>query len=122
MPWREIGEFVVKLVARVGPRHARCSSRVACRSGEVRGATWSEFYLGAKLCTIPGERMKAWKEPRVASSTGAIAPLDALPREGDFVFPGWDRHIALSDMSLIAVLRRMERGDITVHGFRSHVS
>lgn len=42
-----------------------------------------------------------------------------MPRLGDFVFPGAKKDKPLSDMSLTAVLRRMERGDITVHGFRS---
>ena len=37
----------------------------------------------------------------------------------DFIFPGTKEAKPLSDMSLTAVLKRMERGDLTVHGFRS---
>jgi integrase len=37
----------------------------------------------------------------------------------DYIFPGARYESPLSDMSLTAVLRRMERDDITVHGFRS---
>lgn len=90
----------------------------ACRSGEVRGAKWSEIDFDEKLWTIPAQRMKAGKEHRVPLSTAALSILASLDRRGDFVFPGRDDSI-LSDMSLTAVLRRMGRGDITVHGFRS---
>lgn len=63
--------------------------------------------------------MKAGKEHRVPLSTGAMALLQALTRHGDVVFSGRDKETLLSDMSLTAVLRRMGRADITVHGFRS---
>jgi integrase len=121
LPWPQIGEFMVKLVAREGisARAVQFAVLTACRSGEVRGGTWSEIDFDARLWTIPVERMKAGKEHRVPLSTAAIALLEALPRDGDIVFPGRDHKTALSDMSLTAVLRRMDRGDITVHGFRS---
>ena len=48
-----------------------------------------------------------------------IAILKAVERQGDVIFPGRDKDTPLSDMSLTAVLRRMDRGDITVQGFRS---
>jgi integrase len=37
----------------------------------------------------------------------------------DFVFHGAKRGRSLSNAAMIAVLRRMGRGDLTVHGFRS---
>ncbi|MFC5738638.1 tyrosine-type recombinase/integrase [Sinirhodobacter huangdaonensis] len=81
----------------------------ASRSGEVRGAVWSEIDLEAKLWVIPKERMKAQREHRVPLSDAAVELLKALPRiEGsDFVFPA-ARGGALSDMSLSAVMRRMQ--------------
>jgi integrase len=36
-----------------------------------------------------------------------------------FVFPGGRRGKPLSNMAMLVLLRRMEREDITVHGFRS---
>jgi integrase len=39
-------------------------------------------------------------------------------RQADFVFPG-DRRATLSDMSMLMLLRRMDRADLTAHGFRS---
>jgi hypothetical protein len=56
---------------------------------------------------------------RVPLSSAAMALLAALPRDGAIVVPGRTHDAQLSDMSLTAVLRRMGRGDITIHGFRS---
>ena len=49
-----------------------------------------------------------------------LALLDAVPREkgNPFVFIG-PRKGGLSNMAMAAVLRRMDRTTITVHGFRS---
>lgn len=121
LPWREIASFVADLRAREGVA-ARATEFViltACRSGEVRGATWEEFDMAAKVWTIPARRMNAGREHRVPLADAAMALLASIPRAGAFVFPGRDSDTPLSDMSLTAVLRRMGRGDITVHGFRS---
>ena len=121
LPWREIASFVADLRAREGvaARATEFTILTACRSGEVRGATWEEFDMAAKLWTIPAKCMKAGREHPVPLSDAAMALLASIPRAGAFVFPGRDFDTPLSDMSLTAVLRRMGRGDITVHGFRS---
>ena len=88
-------------------------------------ATWSEFDLTEKVWTIPPERMKAKKEHRVPLSERAMAVLDAMfklrtentPRA--LVFRGDRTGAALSNMAMNMVLRRMQRTDLTVHGFRS---
>lgn len=91
----------------------------AARSGEVRGATWGEIDLQARVWTVPAGRMKAGKEHRVPLSDAAVKLLMSLPRmEGtNHVFPG-SKGQALSDMSLTAVMRRMGT-DAVPHGFRS---
>ncbi|HHA2772675.1 TPA: tyrosine-type recombinase/integrase [Stenotrophomonas maltophilia] len=91
----------------------------AARSGEVRGATWREIDLDGAVWTIPAERMKASKEHRVPLSTRAITVLKALPRMAgcELVFPA-PRSGMLSDMTISAVMRRMEV-DAVPHGFRS---
>ena len=48
----------------------------------------------------------------------AVLKRMAKAREGDHVFPG-DRRAMLSNMALLMLLRRMGRGDLTAHGFRS---
>lgn len=121
LPWREIGGFMVELRKQIGTaaRALEFTILTAARSGEVRGATWAEIDFDAGLWVVPAERIKMGKEHRVPLSASAIALLKELPREGELVFPGAKENAALSDMSLTAVLRRMKRTDITVHGFRS---
>ena len=91
----------------------------ACRSGEVRGAQWTEIDMQAKVWTVPAERMKAGKEHRVPLSDAAFKLISCLPRmQGSkYIFPG-TKGQPLSDMSLTAVMRRMEV-DAVPHGFRS---
>lgn len=121
LPWAEIGTFMVDLRQRQGvaARAVEFGILTAGRSGEVRGARWSEIDLDGATWTVPGERMKAGREHRVPLSTAAVELLRHLPRLGDVIFPGKKHESELSDMSLTAVLKRMARIDITMHGFRS---
>lgn len=121
LPWQEVGAFMAALRKQEGiaAKAVELAILTACRSGEIRLATWAEFDLAAALWVIPAERMKAGREHRVPLSNAALALLESMPRMGDLVFPGAKPGKPLSDMSLTAVLRRMKRGDITVHGFRS---
>jgi integrase len=91
----------------------------ATRSGEARGATWSEIDLKTATWTIPKERMKASKEHRVPLSVPALEILMSLPRmEGsEFVFPA-ARGGKLSDAALGAVMDRMSMIEVP-HGLRS---
>ena len=90
----------------------------ACRSGEVRLATWGEVNLKNRVWIIPAERMKVGKEHRVPLSDDAMAILNQMDQSTTFIFPGRSGRL-LSDMSLTKVLRRMGHIDTTVHGFRS---
>lgn len=91
----------------------------AARSGEVRGATWGEIDLDAAVWVVPGDRMKAGREHRVPLCTQAVELLKKMPRfvGNEHVFPS-PRGKVLSDMALLAVMRRMEV-DAVPHGFRS---
>lgn len=123
LPYTEVGEFMVELSAREGisALALRFCIFTAVRSGEVRGCTWDEIDLRSKLWVIPAKRMKAGREHRVPLSTDAIAILKTMKEISStgLVFPSAREDRPLSDMSLTAVLRRMGRADITVHGFRS---
>ncbi len=103
----------------ISPRALEFLVLTAARSGEVRGATWSEIDMDAAVWTVPAGRMKAHKEHRVPLSPQALALLASLPRiEGnELVFPA-PRGGVLSDMTLTAVMRRMEL-DAVPHGMRS---
>ena len=96
------------LAARSQEMQTLCASR----SGEVRGAGWAEIDLAANLWTIPAERKKAARAHRVALPAEAVALIRALPRfEGvPYVFAA-HRGGMLSDMSLSAVMRRMQEAE-----------
>lgn len=93
----------------------------AARTGEIIGARWGEFDLQGKVWTVPNERMKAGKEHRVPLTETALKILKSL-RSGnidEFVFLGRKKGKHLSNMAMLALLKRMGRSDFTVHGFRS---
>lgn len=127
LPWTEIGAFLPLLKAQAGvsARALHFLILTAARSGEVLGARWGEIDLTAKVWTVPGSRMKAGREHRVPLSPSAVAVLMEMAklRTSDssqaYVFPGAAKDRPLSIMAMTMVLRRMDRGDLTVHGFRS---
>jgi integrase len=122
LPYPEIPRFMAALRERdgVGARALEFTILTAARTGEVVGAQWEEIDLKAKIWAVPGARMKAGREHRVPLSDRAIEILEALPTEdgNPFVFIG-PRAGGLSNMAMTSVLRRMNRAEITVHGFRS---
>ena len=116
----EVASFMARLRIQsgMGAKALEFAVLTAARSGEVRGALWSEVDMAGALWTVPAHRMKSGREHRVPLSHAAIELLRSLPKGGlnDPVFAGL--HGVLSDMSLTAVLRRM-KVDATAHGFRS---
>lgn len=91
------------------------------RAGEALGARWPEIDFAEKVWTIPASRMKAGREHRVPLCDRALVILQKLcaARSGDFVFPGRDRGKSVSSAALTALMRRLDAGAATIHGFRS---
>jgi len=127
LPWREIGAFMTALRGREGvaARALEFAILTAARTGEALGATWGEVDLSAALWTVPAARMKAGREHRVPLSAPALALLGEMAnlRTTDDptapIFPGQEANRPLSNMALLMALRRLGRGDLTAHGFRS---
>ena len=123
LPYAELPAFVVELRAQEGftARALEFAILTAARTGEVIGAKWGEINFAERVWTVPAERMKSDREHRVPLSEAALAILAQMRviRSSEFVFPGLRAGKPLSDMSLLMLLRRMGRGDLTVHGFRS---
>jgi integrase len=123
LPFVELSAFMEKLrgVQGLGARALELAIFTAARSGEIRGATWEEIDLVNKVWVIPANRMKARKEHRVPLSPQAVKLLKGLPshNNGGLLFPSSKPSLPLSNMTLAAVLKRMERSDLTAHGFRS---
>ncbi len=123
LPYDELGAFIALLRKQEGiaARALEFTILTAARTGEVIGATPSEFDLDAALWTIPAGRMKAEKEHRVPLSPRAVEIIREIGKthKGAFVFPGGKEGKPLSNMAMLELLKRMGRDDLTVHGFRS---
>jgi integrase len=125
LPYTELPEFMVALREQegIGARALEFTILTAARTGEIIGASRGEVDAAEKLWVVPAVRMKAGREHRVPLSARTLAILKEMtdPANGEhaFIFPGGKRGKPLSNMAMATVLRRMNRDDITVHGFRS---
>ena len=128
MPYARVPEFLDSLKARVSMGRLALEALIltATRSGEVRGARWSELDLDAATWTIPAERTKTGRrtgKPHIVPLSPAAVDVfkraKALRIEAsELVFHGAKRGRPLSDMTLLKVLRDLKE-PYTVHGFRS---
>ena len=95
----------------MGALALRFTILTASRTGEVRGMQWREVNMDNAIWTVPPARMKARRLHRVPLSDAAFSILATLrpekPGADALVFPGGRSHAALSDMTLSAVVRRM---------------
>ena len=123
LPYADIGAFVAALQEQAGTaaRALEFLILTAARTGEVIGARWEEIDVHGKLWMIPANRMKGRKAHRVPLSSPALTIIESTEklRSGDFVFPGGKRGEPLSNMAMLALLKRMGYDDLTAHGFRS---
>jgi integrase len=92
----------------------------AARRSEALGARWSEIDVTARVWTIPGNRMKGGREHRVPLSGPALSIIERM-RDADpvLVFPGVRDRQPLDHGTFWKILRRMQLGNLTAHGFRS---
>jgi integrase len=124
MPFEEVPAFLAKLRSRTSIGRLALEYLIlnASRSGEVRGACWSEIDLKAAVWTIPAERMKINREHHVPLTPQALDVLERAQvfrcEASDLVFPGQRPKLPMSDMTLLKIVRDMDL-DCTVHGFRS---
>ena len=122
MPWREVPAFYAQLATRsaMAAKALQFTTLTAARTSEVLEMTWPEVDVETRLWTVPASRMKGGVEHRVPLTDEMLALLEPLrAMASTYVFEGQKRHQPLSNMSMLMLLRRMERKDVTVHGFRS---
>jgi integrase len=124
LPFAEMAPFMKRLSdqAGVSARALEFCILTATRTGETIHARWSEIDLSNRTWTIPAERMKVPRPHRVPLSSAALSILSDMgppAQPTDFIFPGLRQGRPLSNMALLMTLKRMGRGDLTTHGFRS---
>ena len=127
MPFDDVPTFMAELrqAHGVSSRALEFTVLTAARTGEVVGAQWREIDLDAAVWIVPKVSMKSSREHRVPLPARAVEILRAmkpLQSNGDpaaFVFPGPEPGKPLSTMAMTMQMRRMKRGEFTVHGFRS---
>ena len=123
LPYDEAPAFMKDLRAQDGmaARALEFIILTAARTGEVIGGRWPEVDFDKRVWNIPAERMKAARPHKVPLPRAAMRLLEGMREtaNGDYVFPGARKDMALSNMACLALLERMGREDLTVHGFRS---
>jgi integrase len=117
VPYDEVPAFMRKLDGSIASRALAFLILTACRTKEVRLATWDEIDFGKKLWVIPeGTRTKSGREHRVPLSRPALDLLRELPRLSDtFIFPGITGDKPMNHGAMLRVLPEKT----TVHGLRS---
>lgn len=131
MDWRAIPNFIQKYV-RIDNKSNVTRSILefliltAARSGEVRGAVWSEIDWENKVWEIPASRMKMKIAHRVPLSDRAMAILkNQQGLHEELIFPSPRARKELSDMVITSFLRKQNAPSTTkdrvatAHGFRS---
>jgi integrase len=130
MDWRQVPLFCQGTLhsgSDVSRRGLEFLILTAARSGEIRGAVWSEIDFTNKIWSIPEARMKKKKPHRIPLSKRAIEILkeqkERYPDE-DLIFPS-PRGKILSDSVFTTFLRnhKVQSSEppriATAHGFRS---
>lgn len=123
MAWQDVPEFFIELRKLEMPaaRLLEFIILTATRSGEARGAAWSEINLDKGLWEIPAERMKM-KRPHLVPIQGRMLELlsfAAVHRSGELVFPNLKSGKEFSYNAPMVVLKKLGVENLTVHGFRS---
>ncbi|HHO9700960.1 tyrosine-type recombinase/integrase [Citrobacter koseri] len=106
---------------------ARLLILTGVRTGELRGAFWSEFDLEKAVWEIPADRMKMKRPHLVPLSTQAleiVQQLKVMSGQYPLVFPGRnDPRKTMSEASINQVFKRIGyTGKVTGHGFRHTMS
>lgn len=123
LPFTEAPAFIAELRQRKAVAALACEFLVltAGRTSPVLNCKWKEIDELGAAWIVPAEKMKGGREHRVPLSRPALAIIEQakLLRHDDYVFPSNKKDMPLSNMAILTLLRRMERADITGHGFRS---
>jgi integrase len=126
LPYSEVPGFIQSLLRSDAGISGRLAFEflilTASRTNEVIKAKWTEIDFKAKTWTRPAANMKAARTHTVPLVPRCIEILEAAKKitdGGEYVFPGMRAGEHLSNMVFLKTLERMQKTDITTHGFRS---
>lgn len=127
LPYQNLPEFILKLresSAGVSVQLAmEFTILTAARTSEVLEATWNEIDTDNKVWSIPAARMKMDEPHKVPLSDRCLEILREAKRitdDGAMVFPSGKKNEALSNVTMLRALQRMEGySELSMHGFRA---
>jgi integrase len=128
---QEFGELIAKIKVYDGSVLTRCALLLMAytfvRTGELRGAEWSEFDEAGAVWRVPAERMKMGEEhvvPLSRQALGVLSELKLLTANSRVVFPNERKpQKPMSENTILYALYRMGyHSRATGHGFRSSAS
>jgi integrase len=124
---KDVGELLRAIDGFKGTFVVRCALLLApllfVRPGELRKASWDGFDLDMGEWRYFINKTKTEHlVPLSAQAISTLRELHALTGHGNYVFPGRDPQLPMSDAAVNAALRRMgydTKTEITGHGFRA---
>src|SRR5258708_511085 len=143
LPYSQLPEFMADLRQRegFGARALEYTILTVARTADTIGGKRPEIDQSEKLLTVPKDRIKGKKGARkrdhvVHLTSQAVAILEDLPQEDEYLFPGGNPGEPLSNAAMAAVIDRMNEDrakaglpkwvdpqqgerEIVPHGFRS---
>ena len=123
MPWQDVPEFMIDLRALDWPSATLLEFIIltASRSGEARGALWSEIDFAKNVWEISAERMKM-RRPHIVPLTDRIRTIleqQISFKTSELIFPNLRTGKQFSYNAPMTSLKKLGRNDVTTHGFRS---
>ena len=142
LPFAQMPEFIAQLRDKktIGALALEAVILCACRSNEIRLATWLEIDFDSMVWTIPAERMGKRSVEHVIPLSDAMLTIFEAARAyrvagSDYIFQGQKKGKPLSDMAMSKLVKDMHKADLdnggigffdptmkkiaTPHGFRS---
>ena len=122
MPYKEVPALVTQLYGEqsLSAKMLLFTIYTTVRTGTVVQARWSQIDLDERTWAIPAKQMKTRVKFKVPLAKEVIKLLKTIDQASDYVFPSPnDLETPMSNMAMLALLRRMEIESYTVHGFRT---
>ncbi len=125
LPFEDVPAFFLELGKRdeIAARALEMTILNVVRTSNQIGARWIDHNIEQAEWAISAADMKMPKGHRVPLATQTVTILRELEKRREkrhpYVLPGLKALKPLSNMAMLELRKRMNRPDITVHGFRS---